>query len=123
MNEKELRRLSRLELIAMLLEQKRDNERLEAENKELRAQIEDRRLNCREAGSIAEASLRLNGVFEAAQKAADQYLENLRIIERKRKEMLEELQEKAGEQDPEMKTTAEADEVRPSPEKTGRANE
>lgn len=107
MNEKELRRLSRLELIAMLLEQKRENERLEAENKELRAQIEDRRLNCREAGSIAEASLRLNGVFEAAQKAADQYLENLRIIERKQKEMLEELQQKAGEQDPEMKTTTE----------------
>lgn len=120
MNEKELRRLSRLELIAMLLEQKRENERLEAENEKLRAEIEDRRLNCREAGSIAEASLRLNGVFEAAQNAADQYLENLRIIERTRKALLEELQEKVGQQAPETKTTAEAVRIRSSPDETGR---
>ena len=31
-----------------------------------------------EAGSIAEAALRINRVFEAAQEAADQYLENIR---------------------------------------------
>ena len=37
-----------------------------------------RRIELEKAGSIAEASLRLNGVFEAAQKAADQYLENIR---------------------------------------------
>ena len=39
-----------------------------------------RRIELEKAGSIAEASLRLNGVFEAAQKAADQYLENLRQL-------------------------------------------
>ena len=31
-----------------------------------------------EAGTIAEASFKLNGVFEAAEKAAQQYLENLK---------------------------------------------
>ena len=41
---------------------------------------ESRRIELEKAGSIAEASLRLNGVFEAAQKAADQYLENLRRL-------------------------------------------
>lgn len=30
-----------------------------------------------EAGSIAEAALKLNKVFESAQAAADQYLENV----------------------------------------------
>lgn len=40
-------------------------------------QLENRQLTLGESGSIAEASLRLNGVFEAAQKAADQYLENI----------------------------------------------
>ena len=39
-----------------------------------------RRIELEKAGSIAEASLRLNGVFEAAQKAADQSLENLRRL-------------------------------------------
>lgn len=33
-----------------------------------------------EAGSIAEASLRLNGIFEAAQRAAEQYLMNVKRI-------------------------------------------
>ena len=33
-----------------------------------------------EAGSIAEAALRLNGVFEAAQAAADQYLDSVRAM-------------------------------------------
>ena len=33
-----------------------------------------------EAGSIAEAALRLNGIFEAAQRCAEQYLTNVRRI-------------------------------------------
>jgi hypothetical protein len=41
-------------------------------------QLASRRIEVENAGSIAEASLRLNGVFQAAQEAADQYLENVR---------------------------------------------
>lgn len=37
-----------------------------------------RNIELEEAGSIAEAALRLNRVFEAAQKAADQYIYNLK---------------------------------------------
>ena len=45
----------------------------------LQAERKKREIELREAGSIAEAALRLNGVFEAAQKAADQYLYNIRF--------------------------------------------
>lgn len=38
----------------------------------------DRKIELEEAGNIAEAALKLNKVFEAAQKAADQYLYNLK---------------------------------------------
>ena len=38
----------------------------------------NRQIELEEAGSTAEAALRLNKVFEAAQKAADQYIYNLR---------------------------------------------
>ena len=31
------------------------------------------------SGSIAEAALKLSGIFEAAQAAADQYLENIGV--------------------------------------------
>lgn len=55
----------------------------DARIKKLREDMEawknSRRIQLAEAGSIAEAALRLNGIFETAQKAADQYLYNLRV--------------------------------------------
>lgn len=78
MKEKELRHLSRMDLLEMLLEQSKEVERLQKELETVKKQLEDRRIMEQEAGSIAEASLRLNKVFEAAQQAADQYLENIR---------------------------------------------
>ena len=78
MTEKELRRLSRMDLLEMLLEQSKEVEWLRAELETVKKQVEDRRIMEQEAGSIAEAALRLNKVFEAAQQAADQYLENIR---------------------------------------------
>lgn len=79
MTKKELRRLSRMDLLEMLLEQSKEVERLQAELETVKKQLNDRRIMEQEAGSIAEAALRLNKVFEAAQQAADQYLENIRI--------------------------------------------
>ena len=55
-------------------------EELEAELAEAEKKPRERRITEREAGSIAEAALKLNGVFEAAQAAADQYLENIRTL-------------------------------------------
>ena len=46
----------------------------------LEAQRTKRQIEIGEAGNIAEAALRLNGIFEAAQKAADQYLYNIRTL-------------------------------------------
>jgi hypothetical protein len=39
-----------------------------------------RRIELEEAGSIAEAALRLNDIFNIAQKAADQYIYNLKVL-------------------------------------------
>lgn len=46
----------------------------------LTEQRDKREIQLAEAGSIAEAALRLNGIFEAAQKAADQYLYNIELL-------------------------------------------
>lgn len=52
--------------------------------RQLKRAIEDiktsREIELAEAGSIAEAALRLNGIFEVAQKCADQYLTNVRKL-------------------------------------------
>ena len=71
MTDKEFRRLSREELVEIIYELQRSESALREENDQLRAKLADRSLKMEKAGSLAEASLALNGVFEAAQAAAD----------------------------------------------------
>lgn len=78
MTEKELRRLSRRELLEMLITRTIENERLTEELQQARKELSDRELIQERAGSMAEAALQLNGVFEAADRAAREYLENIR---------------------------------------------
>lgn len=79
MTDRELRKLKRGQLLELMVEQSRRIEQLEKQVSDLQSQLEDRKIKMSECGSIAEAALKLNGVFEAAQKAADQYLESLGI--------------------------------------------
>ena len=79
MTDKELHRLSRKELLEMLLAQIQENEKLKEELRRAERQLSDRQLLQENAGSMAEAAMRLNAVFEAADRAAQQYLENVRL--------------------------------------------
>jgi len=80
MVEKELKKLSRRELLEILIIQTKRVERLEAQLAEAQKAIADRRIVVERVGNLAEAALAINGVFEAAQKAAEQYLDNVEII-------------------------------------------
>ena len=87
MTEKELRKLNRYQLLELLMMQTEENRQLQQEIERLRQQ----QMKLEEMGSVAEASLLLNGVFEAAQKAADDYVNEARdraqrIVERARLE-------------------------------------
>lgn len=77
MTGKDLKRLSRSDLLEMLLELSKENDKLRIDNNELQQQLEDRKLAIDQFGSLAEAALHLNGVFEAAQAACEQYTENV----------------------------------------------
>jgi hypothetical protein len=77
MTDKEMKKLKRAELLEMLLEQTRRVEALEAELEKKNAELESKRIAIQSAGNIAEAALKLNGVFEAAQRAAEQYIYNV----------------------------------------------
>jgi len=82
MTEKQLRKLTRAELLELLIEQTKRNSELEKKLAECIAELESRDIKLENSGSIAEAALQLNGIFEAAQKSADQYLENIRKQEK-----------------------------------------
>ena len=77
MTDKELRKLTRAELLELLLVQSREIDRLNTQVEELYDQIRNREINLAQTGNIAEAALKLNQVFEAAQAAADEYLQNV----------------------------------------------
>lgn len=74
MDAKELRHMGRTELIEIISQYQKNEEELKAEIHSLQAQLADRIIKMENAGSIAEAALALNGVFDAAQAAAEQYL-------------------------------------------------
>lgn len=80
MTERELRRLSRKDLLEMMIEQKKELEALKLELEEARKALQNREIMLNEAGSIAIAALQINGIFEAAQAAGQQYLENIQKL-------------------------------------------
>lgn len=77
MNDKQLRRLKRADLLEMLIEQSKEVESLKQQVQELQEKLEDRQIRIEKAGTIADAAFELNGVLAAAQAAAKQYLDNL----------------------------------------------
>ena len=78
MADRELRRMHRAELIEIIYALKQSEDQLKAQNAALTAQLQDRQLRLESAGSIAQAALELNKVFEAAQAAADEYVASVR---------------------------------------------
>ena len=74
MTEKELRKLNRYQLLEMLIIQTERADELQKQLEAAQAKLDSRDVQMTVIGSIAEASLQLSGVFEAAQKAADLYL-------------------------------------------------
>ena len=79
MTDKELRRLSRRDLLEMLVAQEKENRKLRQELAEARAKLQDRSISISQAGTMAEAAMALNGVFEAADRAARQFLDNIKV--------------------------------------------
>ncbi len=95
MTEKELKRLSRVELLELLLIQTRETERLRVMLEAAQQKLEDRDIQIQESGSLAEAVLVVNGVLESAHSAADQYLENMARMERETQERCQKILEDA----------------------------
>lgn len=74
MNQNDMRKLNRADLLRIVVRQQEKIEEMEKEIASLHSRLEQKQLICQEAGSIAQAALQLNEIFEKAQAAADQYL-------------------------------------------------
>lgn len=77
MRHKDLKNFSRKELLEVLVSQGKEIERLEEELKLANEKLASREIYIKNSGSIAEAALRLNHIFEDADSAAQQYLASI----------------------------------------------
>ena len=65
----------------LLLDERRENERLQLKLKETEEKLSERTIAIDEAGSIAQAVMQLNGVFKVAEAAVSQYVENVQRLQ------------------------------------------
>ncbi|MCD8088385.1 MAG: hypothetical protein LUE22_07350 [Oscillospiraceae bacterium] len=97
MADKELRKMNRTELIEIIYALQQNERTLRTENEKLRRELDDKLLRMESAGSIAEAALSLNRVFEDAEAAAKQYLDSLRYVDENVEKILSEARRQADE--------------------------
>lgn len=92
LTEKELRKLSRYQLLELLIIQTERANSLQKQLEAAQQKLNRREIEMTVVGSIAEASMKLSGVFEAAQRAAEMYLEAAQArINRLESELMEEM--------------------------------
>ena len=74
---KELKKLSRRELVDIIYQMKKNEQQLHEEIESLQEQLQDKRIRLSVAGSIAEAAVSITNVFSSAQRTADLYLQEI----------------------------------------------
>lgn len=76
----DLSKLSKKDLLEIMLRQGEEIDALRAEVQELKDKLEAREIDISRVGSLAEASLAVTEIFKEADKAAMTYLSNLKRI-------------------------------------------
>ena len=99
MTDKEVKRLSRSQLIEIIYQLQTREEELADKNRRLEEELRSKRIRMENAGNIAEAALELNDVFQSAQNAAAQYLSEIQTVretaEKERQQIILAAQEEA----------------------------
>ena len=107
MTERELRRLSRTDLLELLLAQRRENEQLRCILDQTQSQLADRTIKIDKAGSLAEASLQLSGIFAAAQDSCQYYMDNIKLLSERQSQVCQQMERETREKCDRMVAEAE----------------
>ncbi len=89
MTDKELKKLSRSELLDMLIYQAEENKKLREELESARLELLKREIAIEKSGSLAEASMYMSNLFDSADRAAKIYLDNIEQRKRETDEICE----------------------------------
>ena len=88
---KELKKLSRRELIELIYQMKKNEQRLQEEIAALQAALQEKRIRLEEAGSIADAAVALTGLLTAAQETANLYLSEISCMKAETQQACEQM--------------------------------
>lgn len=97
MTDRQLRKLKRSDLLKLLLEEKKENEALRTQMQQMQMQLENKQLHIDQSGSLAEAALRLGGIFEAAESACQYYTDNIRNLSGRQEEICRKMEQETRE--------------------------
>ena len=74
---KELKKMSRRELMDIIYQMKKDEQQLREEIASLQEALQDKRIRMSIAGSVADAAVSITNIFSVAQRTADLYLQEI----------------------------------------------
>lgn len=70
--------LSKNEMMMVMHDQEQEIEKLKSQVAELQSKLDGYEIKVSESGNLAEAAAKVSGLFEAAQRTVDTYLENMK---------------------------------------------
>ena len=97
MTDRQLRKASRADLLKMLLEEKKERDNLQQEISQLQTQLQLRQIAIDQSGTLAEAALKLSGIFDAAESACQYYTENIRSLSGRQEEICRRMEQETRE--------------------------
>ena len=83
MNSKELKRLSRRELVEIIYQLKKNEQEMQEEIEALKNELQDKHIRIAASGSIADAAVSITNLFSTAQTTADLYLQEITYMKEK----------------------------------------
>lgn len=87
--------LSKNEMMMVMHDQEQEIEKLKAEAAELRSILDSYEIKVSESGDLAEASAKISGLFDAAQRTVDTYLGNMKMRDEQSEAMLADANQQA----------------------------
>ena len=97
MTQYEMKKLSRKELLQLAAEESAQIRILQEHLEIAEHELHKREININEAGSIAEASMKLSNVFEAAQEACRLYTDNIQRLSERQESICAEIEKETKE--------------------------
>lgn len=95
MTESDIKKLSRGDLLEIVFNQYNEIQELRRKLSATEHALNQKEIVIDHAGSIAEAALQLNGVFESAQAASQQYLENIQLLSERQERICSKLEKES----------------------------